>query len=149
MSVTESQNSVPKRRVFTRMSLLVLMASAITLLSWAPESFSQSPQQEAARRSKASDEEIRSQMLVMSRQLGVSCMACHETDNFTTAKKAEYKVAKEHMRLVQVLIDNGMNGQGSRAKADCYLCHRGELKPKYKEPVDPLTTLKSRNKTND
>jgi len=115
------------------------MTAAIFALFWVPESHSQAPQLAGAQRTKMSDEEIRKQMLTISRQLGVSCLACHETENFAANKKIEYRVAKEHMRLVQVLIDNGMDGQGNRPKADCFMCHRGTLKPAYKEPMDPLT----------
>jgi hypothetical protein len=39
--------------------------------------------------------------------------------------------------LRQLLIDNGFDGKRG-PKADCYMCHRGDLKPKYKEKVDPI-----------
>lgn len=81
---------------------------------------------------KASEEQMREQMIVISRQVGVTCTTCHNTDNFKSDKKDSFKIAKEHMKLTQLLIDGGMNGK-TGPKADCYMCHRGQLKPDYKE----------------
>lgn len=86
---------------------------------------------------KASEDQMREQMIVISRQLGVTCTTCHNTDNFKSDKKDAFKIGKEHMRLTQVLIDNGMNGK-TGPKADCYMCHRGQLKPDYKEKVSSV-----------
>jgi hypothetical protein len=87
---------------------------------------------------KSQEEEIREVMVTMSRQLGVTCTSCHNTDNFKSDKMNNFKVAREHMKLTQVLIDNGMDGKKD-AKADCYMCHRGKLKPDYREILDPIT----------
>ena len=83
---------------------------------------------------KSNEELMREQMIVISRQLGVTCITCHNTDNFKSDSKDAFKVAKEHMKLTQGLIDMGMNGKGT-AKADCYMCHRGQLKPAYQEKI--------------
>ena len=50
------------------------------------------------------------------------------------------------MRITQALIDNGFDGKEKRPKADCYMCHRGQLHPKFKEPFDPLTMEKEKAK---
>lgn len=86
---------------------------------------------------KSEEEQMREVMVVISRQLGVTCTACHNTDNFKSSEKQSFKTAREHMKLTQLLIDSGMNGK-SGPKADCYMCHRGELKPDYKEKVPPM-----------
>lgn len=95
---------------------------------------------------KAEDELMRRTMVTMSRQLGVACTTCHNQKNFASAEKTEFKTAKDHMRLVQLLIDNGMDGKEKRPKADCYMCHRGKLKPDFIEPFDPMTMEKLKPK---
>lgn len=80
---------------------------------------------------------MRQVMITMSRQLGVTCTTCHDQKNFRSDKKVEYRIAKEHMKITQLLIDNGFDGKRG-PKADCYMCHRGDLRPKYKEKVDPI-----------
>lgn len=91
---------------------------------------------------KADDLEYREYMVKMSRHLGVSCVACHDSNNFASADKATFKISKDHIRLTQLLIDNGFDGQQGRPKADCYMCHRGKLKPDFKEKFDPMTMEK-------
>lgn len=100
--------------------------------------FSESPQVAGSERLKASEEAIREQMMVISRQLGVTCSACHNLKNFASTEKPEFGVSKEHMKITQILIDSGMDGRDKRPKADCFMCHRGQLKPNYKEPYDKL-----------
>lgn len=127
---------MPESRSYDLFKFLILLGLALAgpLIFAAPNS----PQLTGAQDVRLRDEEVREQMIVISRQLGVNCLTCHETNNFASDKKNEFKVAKEHMKLVQVLIDNGMNGHGGSPKADCYMCHRGVLKPDYREPHDPI-----------
>jgi cytochrome c-type biogenesis protein CcmH/NrfF len=87
---------------------------------------------------KSQEEQIREVMVTMSRQLGVTCTSCHNTDNFKSDKMDNFRLAREHMKLTQVLIDQGMDGKRG-PKADCYMCHRGKLKPDFRENLDPLT----------
>lgn len=86
---------------------------------------------------KSEEELMRENMLSISKQLGVTCNSCHISENFRSDKKMEFKIAKEHMKITQLLIDSGMDGKLG-PKATCYMCHRGEAKPKYQEPKDPL-----------
>lgn len=95
---------------------------------------------------RSADEALRQQMMVISRQLGVTCTTCHTTKNFAANDKVEFRVAKEHMRLTQVLIDNGFDGRDKHPKADCFMCHRGKLRPDYKEKFDPMTMDKTKHK---
>lgn len=99
-------------------------------------------QLKGAKALKDIDHALREQMMVMSRQLGVDCTTCHNTKNFAAADKPEFRVARAHMKITQLLIDNGFDGRDKRPKADCYLCHRGQLKPDYIEKFDPMTMEK-------
>lgn len=116
---------------------LLCIAVFFAALLIAPQVQSQLPS-----KIKLEEEIQRERMVVMTRQLGVTCNTCHDNKNFTSDKKVSYKIAKEHIRLTQVLIDNGMDGQNNHPKADCYMCHRGKAVPDYKEPFDPLTMQK-------
>lgn len=93
-----------------------------------------------------SEEETRIQMINMSRQLNVTCVACHNSKNFKDDALPSFKTAREHMKLTQLLIDNGLDGRDKRPKADCYMCHRGQLKPDYREPIDLLIMEKAKKK---
>jgi hypothetical protein len=120
-----------KALIFTTAALL-LIAPAI----WPPEfeANAQSPQ-----KIKSQEEEMRQQMIVMSRHLGVTCTTCHKTENFQSEEIPAFKTAKAHIKLTQALIDNGLDGSSKdRPKADCYMCHRGQLIPDYKEKLDPM-----------
>jgi hypothetical protein len=113
-------------------ALLLLIAPAV----WPPEfeAHAQSPQ-----KIKSQEEEVRQQMIVMSRHLGVTCTTCHKTENFQSDEIPAFKIAKAHIKLTQALIDNGLDGSAKdRPKADCYMCHRGQLIPDYKEKLDPM-----------
>ncbi len=87
---------------------------------------------------KSEEEVMRAQMVHMSKQLGVTCTTCHNSENFKSDKKNEFKVAKEHMKLTQLLIDGGMNGLNKNPKASCYMCHRGQLHPAWQMPGSDL-----------
>lgn len=80
------------------------------------------------------EEKIREQMIVISRELGVTCTECHNVQNFRDDSKKSFKVGKEHMKLTQMLKENGFDGKKG-PMATCYMCHRGKLMPDYKEPV--------------
>lgn len=87
---------------------------------------------QSAQKIKEHDEVIREQMIEMSRHLSVTCIECHKAENFTDGSKANFQIAKKHMKLVEALKANGFDGKDGPL-ATCYTCHRGELKPPYKE----------------
>lgn len=99
------------------------------LWAWMPTARSESV---AAFVSK--EEAIREQMITISRELGVTCTECHKVSNFADGSKKSFKVGLEHMKLTQMLKDNGLDGKKGPA-ATCYMCHRGKLMPEYKEPT--------------
>lgn len=80
------------------------------------------------------EEKIREQMVDISRELGVTCTECHNVSNFASDEKKTFKVSKEHMKLTQMLKDNGFDGKKG-PESTCYMCHRGKLHPDYKEPA--------------
>ena len=79
------------------------------------------------------EEKIREEMIVISRELGVTCNECHNVQNFKSDNKKSFKVSLEHMKLTKMLSENGFDGKKG-PKATCYMCHRGKLMPEYKEP---------------
>jgi hypothetical protein len=125
----------PKKLIFI---LAIALFAPVLLI--APQSHSQMPS-----KIKADDQVYREYMVTISRQLGVTCETCHNTANFSSSEKKTFKVAKDHIRITQNLIDNGFDGQSGHPKADCYMCHRGQLKPAYKEPFDPMVMEKNKN----
>ena len=116
--------------VYYKAAAITFSALFLVIFLMTPTSFSQSPA-----KLKSKEEEVRESMVVISRQLGVTCNACHDTQNFQDDKKIEFKIAKEHMRVVNLLNQEGFRGT---PKVDCYMCHKGQLKPDYREPKNPV-----------
>ena len=87
---------------------------------------------ESVSKMMASDDKTRQEMIVVSRQLGVTCAECHNVQNFSSDEKKSFKIAKDHMRIVQTLRSNGFDGKKG-PEATCYMCHQGDLHPDYKE----------------
>ena len=92
--------------------------------------------------------ENKEKMKVWSRQLGVTCVYCHNLDNFKSDEKLTFKTAVKHSQMVRVLQEDVFNdrdkGNDLKVKVDCFMCHRGLEIPAFKEPPNALTkqTLK-------
>jgi hypothetical protein len=127
-----------------RFLLLVAGVIGLNLVFWRSEPiYAESPQQ-----IKNEQDWIRKSMVTISRQLGVSCTTCHRLDNFRDKALPNYKTAFEHLKIVQSLKDQGFNGKkGSGPLADCYMCHRGKLKPDFQEPINQLIEKELQTKT--
>jgi hypothetical protein len=82
---------------------------------------------ESAENFKNEQEIVRIQMVQLSRELGVTCTECHSTKNWKDSSKATFKIAKDHMKTVEILRSNGFNGK-TYPEASCYTCHQGHLK---------------------
>lgn len=82
---------------------------------------------------KKSEEDIRQEMIKISRQLGVTCTECHSTKNFKSAEKPNYKVSLAHMKMTEALKQQGFSGKNNEPEASCFMCHRGQLKYEFKE----------------
>lgn len=87
-------------------------------------------QSQSADKIKSSEEQIRQEMLTISKQLGVTCGECHNLKNFASDEKPSFKVSLDHMKLVDLMRERGMDGKRG-PEASCYMCHQGQLKYKY------------------
>ena len=117
-------------------STLTIFSAAVFGLSLL--CFAETDKLDSAAEIKERSEAVRQQMLLISRQLGITCAACHNPENFKSSEKPLFPIAKKHIELTKLLIDHGMNGQNGETKADCYMCHRGKQIPDYKEKIDPM-----------
>lgn len=93
-------------------------------------SYSQTPE-----KLKQTEEELRQQMITISRQLGVTCTECHNIKNFKDDSKKSFKISLKHLKMVELLKLNGLSGNNSEPEASCFMCHKGKLHFKYKEPI--------------
>lgn len=121
-------------------SLIVIIAlvilSLLSLVASQKLSFDLSrAQAESAQNLKKSEEKVREEMIVISRQLGVTCTECHNVQDFKNGDKKTFKVGLEHIKLTEMLRENGMNGKSGRPEASCFMCHHGKLRPDYKEAL--------------
>ncbi len=79
------------------------------------------------------DMKVREQMVQISRELGVTCTYCHNSENFKDPKNKNFGIARDHIRITQLL--NSEQGFKGKPKVTCYVCHQGEAKFDY-ESVD-------------
>lgn len=82
---------------------------------------------------KKTEAQVRAEMLSISNQLGLTCIDCHNTNNFASDEKRLFKVAAEHIKITEILKERGFDGKRG-PEASCYMCHRGEIKPPYLDP---------------
>ncbi len=92
---------------------------------------------DSAQKMKIKEEEIRQNMIVISRQLGVTCTECHNMKKLSDDSLKNFQVARDHMKVVEMLKANGMDGKKG-PEASCYMCHRGQIKIPYKEKANSL-----------
>jgi hypothetical protein len=79
--------------------------------------------------SKPDEQQVkRLRMLSISKQLGVTCVHCHNLKDFRDGSKAAYKVGLEHIRITDWL--NSKAGLNKKPTIDCIHCHRGDIRPK-------------------
>lgn len=81
------------------------------------------------------DVAMRKWMLEISRQLGVTCTHCHNVKDFKDNSKEAYKVAKNHISIVEWLNKDGFYKDRRGTQVNCYVCHRGKAQPDYKEKL--------------
>jgi hypothetical protein len=90
-----------------------------------------------------SEQEVRDEMLLWSRQLGVTCVYCHDLENFKNPAKETFKISLKHSEMVKVLqqevFQDRDRGNKIKVKVECYMCHRGLERPEYREPPNNLT----------
>lgn len=76
---------------------------------------------------KKEQEIVRVQMVQMSRELGVTCTECHSSKNWKDGSKSAFRIAKDHIKTVELLRGNGYDGK-KYPEASCFMCHQGRLK---------------------
>jgi len=86
---------------------------------------------ESAQKLKSNEEEMRQQMLQLTKELGTTCTECHNVANFKDSSKHSFQIAAQHLKLVAVMKENGLDGKKG-PEANCFMCHRGELHPPSK-----------------
>jgi Photosynthetic reaction centre cytochrome C subunit len=76
-------------------------------------------------------------MNAWSRALGVSCGHCHNTDDFSSEEKQKKEIARGMVKMADVISEQlkTINGLSERPIVNCITCHRGELKPAFRMPV--------------
>lgn len=107
----------------TKESIFFTLCAAVLTLLLAP-----SAKTESAQALKATEEQVREQMLQITKELGTTCTECHRVDNFADAAKKGFQIAAKHLKLVAAMKENGFDGKNG-PEANCYMCHRGELRP--------------------
>lgn len=96
------------------------------------EIYAAQTRRQQVRKSVDPDVAMRKWMLEISSQLGVTCTHCHNTKNFKDNSMDAYKVAKNHIDIVEYLNKDGFYKDRRGTKVSCYLCHRGKAVPDYK-----------------
>lgn len=81
---------------------------------------------------KKKEDEVRKQMLQISKDLGVTCTYCHNVKNWKEDSKPEWKIASEHIKLMDSIRTFSMNGKDKPTETGCFMCHRGEAKYKWR-----------------
>ena len=59
--------------------------------------------------------------------LGVQCIYCHVQGNFASDENPKKEVARQMIKMSQVINANFPDG---KMRVTCYTCHRGEPEPK-------------------
>ena len=85
---------------------------------------------------KKSEEQVRQEMIVISRQLGVTCTECHNVKNFKDSAKNGFKIGQQHLKSVEILKSNGFSGANGEPLASCFMCHQGQLHFAHREKFD-------------
>ncbi len=120
-------------------SFLLFIAFSVFLLVMTPNVQSESPKKIIEH-----EERIRSEMLVISKELGVTCTECHNLKNFSSPDKRLFQISREHIRIVNLLRESGFDGKVGPL-ATCYMCHRGLLKPEFTPQLVKQARIQSLN----
>lgn len=116
-------------------NLTVLFITAIALFTILDSTYVQG---KTVQKFVTTEEQIREEMINLSREIGVTCNECHSLRDFKDSSKKSYKIGKEHMKITQLLREKNFDGKNG-PKATCYMCHRGKLVPDFVEPLSAKT----------
>jgi hypothetical protein len=75
----------------------------------------------------ATGPEVSQIMRTFTAGLGVQCIHCHVQGNFASDENPKKEVARQMIRMSQVINANFPDG---KMRVTCYTCHRGEAEPK-------------------
>jgi hypothetical protein len=75
----------------------------------------------------ATGSEVSQIMRTFTAGLGVQCIYCHVQGNFASDDNPKKEVARQMIRMSQVINANFPDG---KMRVTCYTCHRGEAEPK-------------------
>jgi hypothetical protein len=75
----------------------------------------------------ATGQEVSQIMRTFTAGLGVQCTHCHVQGNFASDENPKKDVARQMIRMSQVINANFPDG---KMRVTCYTCHRGEAEPK-------------------
>ena len=77
-------------------------------------------------------------MNAWSRGLGVSCGHCHNTSDFASDEKEKKDIARQMVEMGNMIGDKlkSIKGLSTRPVVNCITCHRGEIKPAFRMPVN-------------
>jgi hypothetical protein len=75
--------------------------------------------------------ELKREMKLMTKSLGVKCDYCHRTDirDYATDEIEEKVIAREMMRMVERINLEHFTWEGA-PEATCFMCHRGDREPR-------------------
>jgi hypothetical protein len=105
----------------------LLVVSAAGLLTFI------APLQLNSKTEKDADLKLREQMVQMSKELGVTCAYCHNSENFKEAKNKNFKIALEHLKITNML--NSEKAFHGKPMITCYSCHQGHAQYQYSLPI--------------
>lgn len=117
-----------KRQIKMGLMLCFLAATFVGLV----EIYAAQTRRQMVRKSVDPDVAMRKWMLEISRELGVTCTHCHNTKDFKDNSKDEYKVALNHIKIVEWLEKDGFYKDRRNTQVSCFMCHRGQPVPDYK-----------------
>ena len=75
----------------------------------------------------ATGPEVSQIMRTFTAGLGVQCSHCHVQGNFPSDENPKKDVARQMIKMIQVINSNFPDG---KMRVTCYTCHRGEAEPK-------------------
>ncbi len=118
----------PIKHTTTRIAFLILCMSFLLFSSGKGQPpWLQVATSDSAEKFKKEEEITRIRMLQISRELGVTCTECHSSKNWKDDSKLTFKIARDHMKTVEILRNHDFDGK-KYPEASCYMCHQGRLR---------------------
>ena len=114
----------------------ILLVCALAAFAWATALFAPRPTASAAPGKNlkvypagTDTAEIKKDMKLVSKALGVQCDFCHDLDDFSSDDIPKKNIARGMMKMVGS-INGKLKKDGFKAEVKCMTCHAGSEKPK-------------------